>query len=154
MPISWTNDLDTGIEVIDRQHRKIVDYINQLERASQQHDRAIVGRVLAELVDYTLSHFAFEESLQNQARFKFAKIHKSLHDMFARDVADYQARHQAGEDVAAQISDMLGHWLLSHIKREDQKFVADVETQAAFRHAVADETAGSWLDRTLKTFFK
>jgi len=36
MAIEWTNDLNTGIDVIDSQHKRIVDYINELERAIKQ----------------------------------------------------------------------------------------------------------------------
>lgn len=75
MAILWTDDLNTGIDVIDRQHRRIVDYINDLELAKAKQDREAVGKVLDELVDYTLSHFAFEESLQEEAGYKYCKPH-------------------------------------------------------------------------------
>jgi hypothetical protein len=35
MTIRWTTDLNTGIDVIDKQHMRIVDYINDLEKAHQ-----------------------------------------------------------------------------------------------------------------------
>lgn len=31
--ITWTPDLDTGIEPIDQQHRQLVELINQLDDA-------------------------------------------------------------------------------------------------------------------------
>ena len=62
MAIMWSPDLDTGIEVIDRQHQRIVEYINQLELTKNHHDRNVMKQVLDDLVDYTQSHFAFEES--------------------------------------------------------------------------------------------
>ena len=34
LPIAWNSELDTGIDVIDQQHRRIVDYINALEAAN------------------------------------------------------------------------------------------------------------------------
>ena len=64
MAISWRPDLNTGIDVIDELHMRIVDYINQLEAAHEQQDRHRVGQVLDDCIDYTLSHFAFEERLQ------------------------------------------------------------------------------------------
>ncbi len=33
--LEWTKDLDTGVTVIDKQHRRIVDYINQLVDATE-----------------------------------------------------------------------------------------------------------------------
>ena len=148
MPIVWTSDLDTGIAVVDSQHKRIVDYINQLESANQQHDRFVVGRVLTELVEYTLSHFAFEESLQLEAGYKNAKIHKALHDLFTGDVASYLAKHKAGEDVAEPLHRMLSTWLVSHIKREDKAFASSVG--AVMNRVVADKNEDSWLSRSLK----
>ena len=65
--LDWTSDLETGIQVIDKQHQRIVEYINKLHHAQQHHSREEVGNVLAELVDYTLSHFAFEEQPEKLA---------------------------------------------------------------------------------------
>ena len=49
MPLVWSPELDTGIDVIDQQHRRIVDYINALETANLARDREAVGQVLESL---------------------------------------------------------------------------------------------------------
>ena len=67
MPISWTADLDTGIPLIDQQHRRIVDFINHLEVAKNAGDKEAVKQIVYDCADYTLSYFAFEESLQEEA---------------------------------------------------------------------------------------
>ena len=152
MAIVWTNDLNTGIDVIDEQHKSIADYINKLERAIQQRDRTTVGRVLDELVDYTLSHFAFEESLQQEAGYKFSKPHKAVHDMLAKRVAGNQQRHSAGEDIADQLHAMLCTWLVHHIKRDDMAYVSEVK--ASIMNIVKDKNEGSWIGRSLLRFFK
>lgn len=152
MPIEWTSDLNTGIEVIDNQHKRIVDYINQLENAIKQQSRLSVGQVLDELVDYTLSHFAFEESLQEEAGYKFGKPHKAVHDLFAKRIAAYQGKHNAGEEVAEQLHSMLGTWLVHHIKRDDMAYVSEVN--ASITHIVQDKKEGGWISRSLGRFFR
>lgn len=152
MTISWTNDLSTGIEAIDNQHRRIVDYINELEKAIALQSQTSVGTVLNELVDYTLSHFAFEESLQEQAGYKLAKPHKDVHDVFAKRVATFQDRHRAGEDIAEQLHCMLGTWLVHHIKRDDMAYMSEVK--ANISDIVQDEKEGGWLSNSLRRFFK
>lgn len=127
MTISWTTDLDTGIEVIDKQHRRIVDYINDLETAHKTKDRDAVNHVLDDLVDYTMSHFAFEESLQEEAGYKFAKPHKRVHELFVRRVNDYIDRFRLGEDVAESLHQMLTSWLINHIRRDDADYVGAVK---------------------------
>lgn len=152
MAIAWTDDLATGIDVIDHQHMRIVDNINQMEAAMERQDRQQIGRLLDELIDYTLSHFAFEESLQLEAGYKYARPHKAIHDAFAKRVARYQERHNAGEDVAQQVYEMLCTWLLHHIKRDDMAYVAEV--QANMKALTRDQQEGGWFGRALAKFFK
>lgn len=152
MALVWTPDMNTGIDVIDNQHKRIVDYINDLEQAIQQQDHAAVGRVLDELVDYTLSHFAFEESLQEEAGYKFAKPHKAIHDTFAKRIAKYQERHKGGEDVSKQLFDMLVTWLVHHIKRDDMAYVSEVNS--SITTVVEDKKPDGWVSRMLGRFFK
>lgn len=152
MVILWTSDLNTGIDVVDNQHKRIVDYINQLENAVKQQNPLSVGQVLDELVDYTLSHFAFEESPQEAAGYKFAKPHKAVHDVFVKRVAKYQERHRAGDDIAAQLYSMLATWLLHHIKRDDMAYVSEV--RASLTSMVQDKKEEDWISRSLGRFFK
>jgi hemerythrin len=152
MVIAWTADLNTGIDVIDNQHKRIVNYINQLEDTVTQCNQRSIGAILDELMDYTLSHFTFEESLQEEAGYKFAKPHKAVHEMFAKRVSTYHQRHKAGEDVGAQLYGMLGTWLVHHIKRDDMAYVAEVGKTA--NNIIQDKKEGNWLSRSLGRFFK
>lgn len=127
MPITWTTDLNTGIDVIDKQHMRIVEYINQLEAANQRRDRNATGEVLESCVDYTLSHFAFEENLQEEAGYEYCRPHKKVHDLFIRRINEYQRRFELGEDVADELHDLLARWLVSHIKQDDADYVAAVK---------------------------
>ena len=125
--LTWTADLNTGIGIIDKQHQRIVEYINELDAAnSGGHKREDIGHVIDELVDYTLSHFAFEESMQEEAHYPFLKAHKKVHEMFVKKVADLQHRFSLGEDVSAELHKMLFTWLYNHIKRDDADYVESV----------------------------
>ena len=96
----WTDDLNTGIPVIDGQHRQIVDYINQLHDARTTNDRQVVGDVINNLIDYTLSHFSFEEELMVESGYPFAGPHKRVHDVFVKRVGEYQLRFKSGDQAA------------------------------------------------------
>lgn len=151
MIIAWTNDMNTGIDLIDNQHKRIVDYINQLGDAIRQLSRPLVGQVLNELVDYTVSHFAFEESLQEEAGYELAKPHKAIHEMFVRRVAKYQERHSAGEDIAKELHAMLSTWLVHHIKRDDMAYVSEVKAHILGIIAEREKKKdGGWLKRFFK----
>jgi hemerythrin len=140
--LNWTPDLETGIREIDGQHKRIVDYINQLYDARDHHDREAVGAVIDEMVDYTLSHFAFEESLMTDAGYMFAGPHKKIHELFTRKVGEYRMRFEAGEDVAADLHAMLSRWLFNHIRNDDRSYTDSVKVYLKnVGHGDADMTA-------------
>lgn len=149
--ITWTPDLSVGIEVIDNQHSRIVDYINQLHEARMRQDKQAIAQVIEELVDYTLSHFSFEESMMEEAKYRFVAPHKKVHELFVRRVGEYQQRFKMGEDVVVVATDMqntLVTWLMNHIKREDMDYSAAVRANLGDDKLKQSEVKKSgWLAR-------
>lgn len=152
MAIAWTKDWETGLGVIDAQHRQIVDYINELEAAMALHSREAVKHVLDELTDYTVSHFAFEENLLKEANYEFQDSHKVIHETFIKRLSTYEKDHAAGKDVADQLHDMLCTWLYHHIKRDDMAYVHAVRDR--IEEIVEDKKEGGWFKRSIGAFFK
>jgi hemerythrin len=163
MPISWNSKLDTGIDVIDAQHRRIVDYVNQLEEARMSGDRHRVGEVIEQLVDYTQSHFSFEETMMEQADYKFLKPHQKVHELFIRRVSTFTVRAAKGEDIAEELQATLTTWLLNHIASEDHDY-ADVVKKMTGQAAAAEASnpaagpqgsaEGGFVARMLRRFFR
>lgn len=153
--LSWSSDLDTGIESIDKQHRRIVEYINQLEDARGQGDQALIGEVLEGLVDYTQSHFAFEEQMMADAGYPLLRGHRRVHQLFIKQVAEYRRRFDAGEDVAEELTSLLQRWLFNHIRHDDAAYVDDVKAnlQALEQDRGEGPKREGWLVRNLRRFF-
>lgn len=149
--LSWTPDLSVGIEVIDAQHKRIVEYINLLHEARLRGDKDAIARVIEELVDYTLSHFSFEESMMEEAHYRFLAPHKKVHELFVRRVSEYQQRFKMGEDTAVVAADMqntLVTWLMNHIKREDMDYGPTVRASLGEGKLKQEEaTKSGWLRR-------
>ena len=151
--LTWSDDLDTGIDIIDSQHKRIVDYINDLHAATQTNDRDAVGTVIDELVDYTISHFAFEESLMEKANYAFLDPHKRVHELFIKKINGFVERHENGEDVSGELLRLLQRWLINHIKNEDADYGEVVLRSMEQIHADPNSGGGGWLGRSLKKFF-
>ena len=147
----WQDNLNTGIQVIDDQHRRIVEMINQLHAAQTGGSQLVVAEVIDELVDYTLSHFAFEEELMEEAGYPFCAAHKRVHEVFTKRVSEYRMRFQAGEDVVDELKSMLSRWLFNHIRGDDQAYAEQVK--AHLNQFAREHQGGGWLGRTLKRFF-
>ena len=66
MKMKWVPEYNTGIDVIDDQHRRILDFINEIDEIGSTTDRERVKQILNNIIDYTQSHVTFEESLQEE----------------------------------------------------------------------------------------
>src|SRR5512140_1911067 len=150
--LHWSSDLNTGIDVIDKQHQRIVDYLNELSEANDHGDLKATNHVIFELVDYTLTHFAFEEELQERANYPFLKAHKRVHEIFTKRVAEFQKRAEAGENVAPELLSMLKIWLVNHIKGDDADYAESVRKMLGIRQPEV-KVAGGWLGTALHKIF-
>jgi hemerythrin len=142
MSLVWSDELNTGIVEIDRQHRRIVDYINRLKEAQLKQDTKMVADVVAACVDYTLTHFSYEEQLQQEAGYEFLDVHKKVHALFTQRITEYQRRLKADDDVVVELHDMLARWLVNHIKLDDADYVGAVKVYHATQLKQNKDKAG------------
>ena len=125
--MEWGPDLETGIPEVDTQHKRIVHLVNQMQEARMNKDMEAVASVITEMVDYTLSHFAFEEALMEDAGYRFLSPHRRVHELFAKKIPEFQARFEAGEDITEELHTMLVRWLYNHIRGDDQGYVESIK---------------------------
>jgi len=146
----------TGIEAVDNQHQRLVDMVTQLDDVrkaaypTMDEKQKAVGNVVVEMIDYTISHFAFEESLQEAAQYQFFNAHQRIHELFVKRAGEYKERWQAGEDIADELFEILHKWLFNHIRNDDRAFAPVVR-----KHLKALERSKSgWLGQLLQRFSK
>ena len=125
--MQWHPDYNTGIEVIDDQHKRILDYINEIQNVRVSHDRDKVRQVLDNIIDYTQSHFTFEESLQQEAQYKYCVPHKRVHDLFIKKIENYRDRFLMGQEIEEELHQVLTKWLINHIQHDDADYVGAVK---------------------------
>ncbi len=148
--VEWTNDLEIGIPVIDAQHQRIVEYINTLASMQDDIDSDTVAKLIDSLVDYTFSHFAFEESLMEEAGYEYLSIHQGTHEAFTRRITVLHSQFKAGQDVSKDLGKLLLTWLIDHIQSDDQSYAPLVREKFSLIEKKSD---GNWLGNTLKKFF-
>ncbi|MET0088683.1 MAG: bacteriohemerythrin [Candidatus Thiodiazotropha sp.] len=147
----WTDDLDTGIDVIDGQHKRIVEYINKLHEARLNNDSNGIGEIIAATIDYTVSHFTFEETLIEDAGYEFIRPHKKVHQLFIRRVSEFKQRFDRGEDISEELHNLLARWLFSHIRNDDAAYVQSVKSNIL--KITEDKSDNGWLARSFKRVF-
>jgi len=122
--IDWTEELSVGIQEIDEQHKILIDLINRLyESIVKQTDNQEVNEILTELVQYTIVHFAVEESLMRIFDYPDYEGHKKIHQELQQQVIDLHKKVKENQaSVSMDLLKFLKNWLSQHIFVEDQKY--------------------------------
>jgi diguanylate cyclase (GGDEF)-like protein/hemerythrin-like metal-binding protein len=118
--LPWNPAHDVGVDVIDAQHRGLVDLVNKLgEDLKAGRNRDAVLATLAALVTFTVKHFATEERLMAEhAGWPLAAQHAQEHRKLVDDVTSLTVH----VDVKSMTLTMrfLQEWLLRHIAAMDR----------------------------------
>ncbi|MBT8440093.1 MAG: bacteriohemerythrin [Gammaproteobacteria bacterium] len=144
--VEWTEEYELGIDVIDGQHKSIVDYINKLADAGPDITSEQLAEVVDSLLDYTYSHFAFEEALMEEAGYENLIAHQKTHEAFTDRVKELHGRFCEGESVNEEMGELLKNWLLNHIKEDDRSYASLVKKNLS-------ENGGHALTSVIRRFF-
>jgi hemerythrin len=124
---TWTAEMSVGIEVLDDDHRKLVDLINDLhDGIVAGHGTERLGRVLDGLVSYTRTHFEHEEELFEKIGFPDAAEHIEEHRALTKMVDDVRERYNKGQfdALTLEMMEFLKNWLREHVLGSDKKYQA------------------------------
>lgn len=125
MPLfNWSTQYETGILLVDTQHKKLVDAINTLHDAMKEgKGKEKIESTLNFLVEYTVLHFSAEEKLMQQKNYPDFNNHKKVHDKLVDEVKEIKAKYLAGKILPMQVSTFMSDWLKNHILGTDKKYV-------------------------------
>ncbi len=122
--MSWQDQFSVKIPSVDRQHKVLINYINQLHAASQKKNSALeISHVLSGLISYTKVHFAYEEMMFRTYGYPETSDHMIAHKRLLEKVAWYKRRFDNNEaNIAQELLDLLIYWLNHHILQEDMAY--------------------------------
>ena len=120
-----SENLLTGNEMIDSQHKELIDKINAvLKSCEQSNDKVVAVNTLDFLEEYTNYHFSAEEQLQREIDYPGFAKHKAQHDAFKQTSADLQDMLQEEEGPSpafvAKVQEKVVEWLYVHIEGFDR----------------------------------
>lgn len=128
----WDKDLETGNEAIDRQHKELLARLNMLLKACRDgQGKAEAEQTMEFLLSYTIKHFADEEKVQREINYPAYLDHRQRHNEFkqtALDLARELRESGSCEDFAGKICVVIGEWLIHHIRGDDFRFAAYMQT--------------------------
>lgn len=123
MALEWTEQLSVGNELIDSEHRNLIDMINGVEQVLRAGSQAALMSAFKVLADCARAHFENEEKIARAADLPFDR-HKGAHQYLQRELQYLWNELEAksglwSEGAVEHFSRMLGNWILDHIMGED-----------------------------------
>lgn len=127
----WDDKYCTGIDEIDRDHKGLVDLINDLYEAMQDGSGgALLLPIFSALKRYTENHFHKEERYMIECEAPDQSKHFQEHKRMAETLADLESRHRHGEAaISLQTLTFLRDWLKNHICVVDQAMANKLKNQ-------------------------
>ena len=120
--IKWHEYNETGIIIIDEQHKGIVSIINTLfYLMSIGYDNGLHLRVINAIKNYSSIHFITEENLLETSEFKDTEEHKEQHRKLIHDLEQIERNEIKVHEVNVLL-DFLKKWWIEHINEQDQLY--------------------------------
>ena len=121
--IEWTPGLATGIELVDTQHKMLLDKLNDISEAiEKQQGTDVIIKTLDFMMDYTDFHFTDEEKHMKEHKYPRLDYHKKMHQEFVdtlnKMITEFK-EDGATERLAESVNIYLFNWLVTHIKGVD-----------------------------------
>jgi hemerythrin len=125
--VEWDDKYCVGINLIDEQHKKLIELTNTLYRSclvgTDEEKTDHFMKAVKDVVDYTKFHFTAEERMLQNVSFPDYGPHKKHHEEFVKKLVDDVKGFQEGQKfVINNFVRFLRDWILSHIAVEDTQY--------------------------------
>lgn len=135
MTIEFDDNLVTGNETIDNQHKELIQRISAFVHACENGESKVKAiKMLDYLDEYTVFHFQEEEELQKKVAYPELSKHHEKHEELKKTIKDlyeYLDEHEGPNEQFVQlVEEKVVNWLFGHIKTFDRSvaefiFLAD-----------------------------
>ena len=131
----WNKNFETGVEIIDEQHKKLVALLNELASNLTQDNQIEVTRVFGELAEYANFHFETEEAIWVEYfnDDSWLSSHQLTHSSFLPRVLELkeQDSNKSLDEIIEGIVKFLIRWLAFHIIDNDKRMAFVIQNMQA-----------------------
>ncbi len=131
--IVWSKSLELKIDIIDSQHKEILEEINMLmESFDTGAEKEQTYEILCFVEDYVNKHFSMEEFYLHRYNYKDIESHIPLHRAFSKKLTDFKSQyHKIGitKTAAKEMCQFLIEWWYNHILKIDAQYVSWIKEQ-------------------------
>ena len=152
--ITWNDYFVTGVDIIDEQHRWLIELINRAAPVlvlpyATSHQTA--DELLDRLTEYAVFHFNTEDQLMAEHAIdpRHSQHHQQSHGEFAARVGEMRQRYEDVGDISGgELLTFLANWLVFHILSDDQVLTRQIKAIRAGEtpEAAFDKAEGNQVD--------
>lgn len=119
--IIWKDEFNTNIDEIDKQHRFLVNRINELiELKIMKEESANLYPILILLIGYAEFHFEYEEKLWDKLEVSDLEENIEEHKKFSLAIDNFNELYINGtRDIDDELLIFLNRWWTNHILEKD-----------------------------------
>jgi len=127
----WKEMYSTDVAEIDKQHKrllelgsKLYELIKLMDDYSQDDYYDDIKDVLAEVAEYTVYHFDYEEGLMEKAGYDKLDEHKVHHSNFVAKLNELNDKDidENQKDFLMEMVEFVAGWISEHILKVDQDY--------------------------------
>ena len=127
----FTDDLVSGNELIDKEHRMLISLINRtLDEVNKGMEKDELLKGINALDEYVKTHFADEERLQIESNYPQYESHKKWHTYYIKEIEKLKEDfiNDGSTNIMINNLNKKAGELLSHIRNIDRKLAAYIRS--------------------------
>lgn len=124
MAIAWREQLSVGNNIIDEDHKYLIEIINKVEVCLAKKDMSALKAELKRLHDYSLLHFDREEKIAIAVGYEqtpgLQQSHQSLIEKLGKMESEFiSSENTLSPELTKGFAEFLRNWLIDHVIKED-----------------------------------
>ena len=120
--IIWNENFSIGIPDLDKEHKYLIDIINQLsESMTANHSRDTLPEIIEQLYDYIGTHHSHEEALMQKSNYPNFPNHHQEHKNFHNNIIELHKLYATDLLYAKNLLNTLQDWVINHICNIDRE---------------------------------
>lgn len=131
----WKDRYNIGVEVIDKEHKKLFKIINKLFNFGEDEEKSqwVCQEGIKYFKDHAVKHFADEEEYMKSIQYSGLEMHKRIHDDFREKTIPALEKELEQTDYSPDaVSHFLGvctGWLLGHTLTDDRAITGEATSK-------------------------
>ena len=122
-PIQWEESMSVGDEQLDREHRELVDIVNQIGESITSGTSREHGALINQLLNLTRNHFHNEEQELARTGYPEVESHTREHQRLMERIVTL-LRNDNRDGISPQLLVQVREWVIDHFLDHDRSYAS------------------------------